>query len=96
LGVGCNNYRGSVSRTDRRSLCPVSSLAKQDTAITNSGPGALRAVHQYLPVAVRSMQAKSSAPCQIKAQQWWYFLTIKVPPDNNLAERALRLAAAQG
>lgn len=30
---------------------------------------------------------------QQKAQQWWYFLdNPEVPPDNNLAERSLRLA----
>ena len=28
-----------------------------------------------------------------KAEQWWYFLDHpEVPPDNNLAERSLRLA----
>jgi len=33
FGRGVSNYRGSVSRTDRRSLCPVSSLAETaDTA----------------------------------------------------------------
>lgn len=31
-----------------------------------------------------------------KAQQWWYFLNHpEVPPDNNLAERALRLAVTK-
>ncbi len=31
-----------------------------------------------------------------KAQQWWYFLTHpEVPPDNNLAERSLRLAVTK-
>jgi transposase len=30
---------------------------------------------------------------QEKAHQWWYFLTYpEIPPDNNLAERTLRLA----
>ena len=31
-----------------------------------------------------------------KAEQWWYFLTDpSVPPDNNLAERSLRLAVTK-
>lgn len=31
-----------------------------------------------------------------KAQQWWYFLDHpEVPPDNNLAERSLRLAVTK-
>ena len=31
-----------------------------------------------------------------KADQWWYFLDHpEVPPDNNLAERALRLAVTK-
>jgi len=31
-----------------------------------------------------------------KAEQWWYFLEHpEVPPDNNLAERALRLAVTK-
>ena len=31
-----------------------------------------------------------------KAQQWWYFLEHpQVPPDNNLAERSLRLAVTK-
>lgn len=31
-----------------------------------------------------------------KAQQWWYFLDHPdIPPDNNLAERTLRLAVAK-
>ena len=30
---------------------------------------------------------------QQKAEQWWYFLPHpEIPPDNNLAERSLRLA----
>jgi transposase len=30
---------------------------------------------------------------QLKADQWWYFLrNPEIPPDNNLAERSLRLA----
>ena len=33
---------------------------------------------------------------QLKADQWWYFLDHpEVPPDNNLAERALRLAVTK-
>ena len=33
---------------------------------------------------------------QDKAQQWWYFLDHpEVPPDNNLAERSLRLAVTK-
>lgn len=33
---------------------------------------------------------------QQKAQQWWYFLDHPVvPPDNNLAERSLRLAVTK-
>ena len=33
---------------------------------------------------------------QDKAEQWWYFLDHpEVPPDNNLAERALRLAVTK-
>lgn len=32
-----------------------------------------------------------------KAQQWWYFLEHpQIPPDNNLAERSLRLAVTKG
>ena len=31
-----------------------------------------------------------------KADQWWYFLEApSVPPDNNLAERSLRLAVTK-
>ena len=31
-----------------------------------------------------------------KAQQWWYFLDHpSIPPDNNLAERSLRLAVTK-
>jgi len=31
-----------------------------------------------------------------KAEQWWYFLDDpSVPPDNNLAERSLRLAVTK-
>lgn len=31
-----------------------------------------------------------------KRQQWWYFLEHpQIPPDNNLAERALRLAVTK-
>ena len=31
-----------------------------------------------------------------KAEQWWYFLNDpSVPPDNNLAERSLRLAVTK-
>lgn len=53
------------------------------------------AVEQLLPNCgyeagkiVRSLRDKSA--------QWWYFLTHpKVPPDNNLAERALRLAVTK-
>ena len=30
---------------------------------------------------------------KLKADQWWYFLFYpEIPPDNNLAERSLRLA----
>ena len=30
---------------------------------------------------------------KLKADQWWYFLLHpEIPPDNNLAERSLRLA----
>mgnify|MGYP003471281907 CR=1 FL=1 len=33
---------------------------------------------------------------KLKADQWWYFLDHPdVPPDNNLAERALRLAVTK-
>jgi len=33
---------------------------------------------------------------QDKAEQWWYFLEHpEVPPDNNLAERSLRLAVTK-
>ena len=33
---------------------------------------------------------------QEKAQQWWYFLDLpEIPPDNNLAERSLRLAVTK-
>jgi hypothetical protein len=32
----------------------------------------------------------------LKAEQWWYFLDHpEIPPDNNLAERALRLAVTK-
>ena len=32
-----------------------------------------------------------------KTDQWWYFLDHpEVPPDNNLAERTLRLAVTKG
>jgi transposase len=32
----------------------------------------------------------------LKADQWWYFLDHpEIPPDNNLAERALRLAVTK-
>jgi transposase len=31
-----------------------------------------------------------------KAHQWWYFLDHpSIPPDNNLAERSLRLAVTK-
>ena len=33
---------------------------------------------------------------KLKANQWWYFLDHpEIPPDNNLAERALRLAVTK-
>ena len=33
---------------------------------------------------------------KLKAAQWWYFLDHpEIPPDNNLAERALRLAVTK-
>lgn len=33
---------------------------------------------------------------KLKADQWWYFLDYpEIPPDNNLAERALRLAVTK-
>jgi transposase len=33
---------------------------------------------------------------KLKAVQWWYFLDhLEIPPDNNLAERALRLAVTK-
>ena len=33
---------------------------------------------------------------KLKAEQWWYFLDHpEIPPDNNLAERALRLAVTK-
>ena len=33
---------------------------------------------------------------KLKADQWWYFLEHpEIPPDNNLAERALRLAVTK-
>ncbi len=33
---------------------------------------------------------------KLKAEQWWYFLEHpQVPPDNNLAERCLRLAVTK-
>lgn len=33
---------------------------------------------------------------KLKAEQWWYFLDHpEVPPDNNLAERSLRLAVTK-
>ena len=33
---------------------------------------------------------------KLKAVQWWYFLAHpEIPPDNNLAERALRLAVTK-
>jgi transposase len=33
---------------------------------------------------------------KLKADQWWYFLDHpEIPPDNNLAERALRLAVTK-
>ena len=33
---------------------------------------------------------------KLKADQWWYFLDHpQIPPDNNLAERALRLAVTK-
>ena len=36
------------------------------------------------------------APYKNKFHQWWYFLDHpEVPPDNNLAERALRLAVTK-
>jgi transposase len=32
----------------------------------------------------------------VEAEQWWYFLNDpSVPPDNNLAERSLRLAVTK-
>jgi transposase len=53
------------------------------------------AVHQYLPVAGYDA-GKILRSLRDKAQQWWYFLDDpKVPPDNNLAERALRLAVTK-
>jgi transposase len=33
---------------------------------------------------------------KLKADQWWHFLEHpEIPPDNNLAERALRLAVTK-
>ena len=33
---------------------------------------------------------------ELKADQWWYFLDRReIPPDSNLAERALRLAVTK-
>ena len=42
------------------------------------------------------MAGKLLRNLNLKADQWWYFLeNQKIPPDNNLAERALRLAVTK-
>lgn len=53
------------------------------------------AVEQLLPLAGYEA-GKILRSLRDKSQQWWYFLTHpQVPPDNNLAERALRLAVTK-
>jgi transposase len=54
-----------------------------------------QAVHQFLPLAGYEA-GKILRSLRDKQQQWWYFLDHpEVPPDNNLAERALRLAVTK-
>ena len=43
-----------------------------------------------------SLPGKLLGSLRDKAEQWWYFLDHpEVPPDNNLAERSLRLAVTK-
>ncbi len=54
-----------------------------------------QAVEQFLPIAGYEA-GKILRSLRNKQQQWWYFLDHpQVPPDNNLAERALRLAVTK-
>jgi transposase len=54
-----------------------------------------QAVQQFLPLAGYEV-GKILRSLRDKQQQWWYFLDHpQVPPDNNLAERALRLAVTK-
>jgi transposase len=54
-----------------------------------------QAVQQFLPLAGYEA-GKILRSLRDKQQQWWYFLDHpEVPPDNNLAERALRLAVTK-
>lgn len=54
-----------------------------------------QAVEQFLPLAGYEA-GKILRSLRNKQQQWWYFLDHpQVPPDNNLAERALRLAVTK-
>jgi transposase len=54
-----------------------------------------QAVQQFLPIAGYDA-GKILRSLRDKQQQWWYFLEHpEVPPDNNLAERALRLAVTK-
>lgn len=53
------------------------------------------ALEQLLPLAGYEA-GKILRSLRDKSQQWWYFLNHpEVPPDNNLAERALRLAVTK-
>lgn len=53
------------------------------------------AVEQLLPIAGYEA-GKILRSLRDKSPQWWYFLTHpQVPPDNNQAERALRLAVTK-
>ena len=61
-----------------------------------------QAVKQYLPLAGyvrearRRLAGKLLRSLRNKFEQWWYFLDHpEVPPDHNLAERALRLAVTK-
>jgi len=43
----------------------------------------------------RGYEAGKLRSLQDKAEQWWYFSHPEVPPDNNQAERSLRLAVTK-
>lgn len=75
----------------------------QDTGDSNSYNDWANQFKSQLQLTLNQWMDKAGATAgnllrslQDKAQQWWYFLDHpEVPPDNNLAERSLRLAVTK-